>query len=146
MADAYLWFKIVHVIAVFAWMAGLFYLPRLFVYHCGLAGGSDTDRLFCVMERRLLKAIMLPAAVVSWVFGLLTAWSGGYLMAGQAWLWLKIGMVVMLTAFHWFLAGVQADFAAGRNVRSSKFYRVINEAPTVLLIGIVILVLAKPFS
>lgn len=145
-ADWYLVFKVIHVVAVFAWMAGLFYLPRLFVYHSEVAGGSVSYRLLEVMERRLLKAIMLPAAVVSWVFGGLVAVSAGYVSAGPTWLWLKLALVGALTVFHWFLVRCHGDFAAGRNRRSGKFFRVINEVPTVLLIGIVILVVVKPFG
>jgi putative membrane protein len=146
MADWFLWLKIVHVLAVFAWMAGLFYLPRLFVYHSAVAPGSESDRLFQTMERRLLKAIMNPAAVVAWVFGLVAAWSAGWFETFSLWLWLKIGLVLLLTAFHVFLVGCQRGFAAGLNRRTGRFYRMINEVPTLLLIGIVILVVIKPFS
>lgn len=145
-ADWYLVLKVIHVVAVFAWMAGLFYLPRLFVYHSGVGVGSDADRLFRVMERRLLKAIMLPAAIASWAFGVLVGLIGGYFAAGEVWLWLKLALVVALTAFHWFLGQCHAAFAAGRNRRSGKFFRAINEVPTVLLIGIVVLVVVKPFG
>jgi len=145
-AEWYLVFKVIHVLAVFAWMAGLFYLPRLFVYHSEARVGSEADQVFRVMERRLLKAIMLPAATASWMFGVLAGLSVGYFAAGEVWLWLKLALVVALTAFHWFLGCCHGAFAAGRNHRSGQFFRVINEVPTVLLIGIVILVVVKPFS
>ena len=140
------WFKIIHIVAVFAWMAGLFYLPRLFVYHSNVGLGSESDVLFRTMERRLLGAIMNPAAIVSWVFGLASAWSGGWLAASPMWLWLKIGLVVLLSGFHIFLMSCQRQFAGGNNRRGQRFYRIINEVPTAILIGIVILVVARPFS
>lgn len=146
MADWFLWFKVVHVLAVFAWMAGLFYLPRLFVYHTAVAPGSESDVTFQTMERRLLKAIMNPAAVVAWLFGLATAWSAGWFETFSLWLWLKIGLVVLLTVFHGFLATCHRDFVAGRNRHNGRFYRAINEVPTLLLVGIVILVVVKPFG
>ncbi len=146
MVDWYLWFKVAHVVAVFAWMAGLFYLPRLFVYHVGVEPGSETSQLFLTMERRLLKAIMNPAAVASWVFGLLTAWSLGALASVPVWLWLKIGLVACLSAFHLFLAVCHREFASERNRHSANFFRAINEVPTLLLVLIVILVVAKPFG
>lgn len=146
MADWYLWFKVVHIVAVFAWMAGLFYLPRLFVYHADVQRGSETDLIFLTMERRLLKAILYPAAAVSWVFGFLTAWSIDALAPMPVWLLVKFAAVAGLTAFHWFLGDCHRGFADGKNIRSSKFYRVINEVPTVLLVLIVVLVVAKPFG
>lgn len=146
MADWYLWFKVVHVVAVFAWMAGLFYLPRLFVYHAGVQRGTESDLLFLGMERRLLTGIMNPAAAVSWIFGLLTAWSIGALAPMPVWLLLKIALVAGMTVFHLFLGACHRNFADGKNLRSSNFYRVINEFPTLLLVFIVVLVVAKPFG
>lgn len=142
----YLWFKAFHVIAVVAWMAGLFYLPRLFVYHEMSAVGSETSELFKVMERRLLKAIMTPAAVVSWVFGLLTAWQAGYLVTLPVWFVLKVALVLALSAFHLKAAGFVRAFTADERGRGDRYYRVFNEIPTVLLIGIVILVVVQPFG
>ena len=146
MADWYFWFKVVHVVAVFAWMAGLFYLPRLFVYHAGVQRGSETDLLLLTMERRLLKAIMNPAAAISWIFGLLTAWSMGALEPMPTWLLLKVALVAGMTVFHLFLGVCHRNFADGKNLHSSKFYRVINEFPTLLLVLIVVLVVTKPFG
>ncbi len=131
-------------LAVFAWMAGLFYLPRLFVYHATIARGSESDLLFQTMERRLLKAIMMPAMIASWTFGLLTAWSAGWFEAGALWLWLKMALVVVLSGFHWFLGLCHAEFVSGTSIRSGRFFRIINEVPTLLLIGIVVLVVVKP--
>lgn len=141
----YLWFKALHVISVFAWMAGLFYLPRLFVYHEMSAAGSETSELLKVMERRLLRGIMMPAAIASWTFGLLTLWYAGYLSAMPAWLHVKLALVLALTVFHVLCMRWRTDFALDRRGRGDRFYRVANEMPTLLLIGIVILVVVQPF-
>jgi putative membrane protein len=138
-----LWLKAFHIIAVIAWMAALFYLPRLFVYHAAAKPGSETSETFKVMEGRLLKLIAGPASGAVWVLGLwlayeLDAWS-------QPWLHAKLLLVVLMTGFHHFCAGTVRKFAADRNTRSAKFYRIANEVPTVLLLGIVILVVVKPF-
>jgi len=139
----YLWLKAFHVIAVIAWMAGMLYLPRLFVYHCEAEAGSKQSETFKVMERRLLRAIINPAMVATWVLGLWLAWEGGFFKAG--WLHGKLLLVLILSGLHGFLSRCVREFAEDRNVRSPKFYRVINEAPAVLMIGIVILVIVKPF-
>ena len=139
----YLWVKAFHVIAVIAWMAALLYLPRLFVYHCDAPKGSPQSETFKLMERRLLKAIMTPAMVVTWVLGLYLAVSGGWFASG--WLHAKLLLVVGLSAAHGFLAGCVRRFAQDRNERSARFYRIVNEVPTLLMIGIVILVIVKPF-
>jgi protoporphyrinogen IX oxidase len=139
----YLWLKALHIIAVIAWMAGMLYLPRLFVYHCAAPAGSPQSETFKVMERRLLKAIINPAMMATWVLGLWLAYEGGWFHAG--WLHAKIGFVVGMSAVHGFFARCVKDFAADRNPRSQKFYRVINEVPTLLMVGIVILVVVKPF-
>jgi protoporphyrinogen IX oxidase len=139
----YLWIKAFHVIAVIAWMAGMLYLPRLFVYHCDAEKGSVQSETFKVMERRLLKAIINPAMIVAWVLGLYLAWDGGWFRSG--WLHGKLALVLGLSAVHGLYARWVRDFAADRNTRPARFYRVWNEAPTVLLIGIVILVIVKPF-
>lgn len=139
-----LWLKALHIIAMVAWMAGLFYLPRLFVYHCQVAVGSETSELFKVMERRLLRAIMNPAMIATWLFGLL-------LLAAQpellhyGWMHTKLLLVVLLTGLHMALAGWRRAFAEDRNTRPHRFYRFANEVPTLLLIGIVILVIVEPF-
>ena len=140
----FLWLKAVHVIAVVAWMAGLFYLPRLFVYHETTKVGSETSELFKVMERRLLRAITTPAAIAAWVFGLLTAWSGGLAEALPGWLIGKLMLVVVLSGYHVMLARFARDFGVDRRGRGDRFYRIINEVPTALLIGIVILVVVQP--
>jgi putative membrane protein len=143
MAALYPWLKALHVIAVIAWMAGMLYLPRLFVYHCAAEPGSRQSETFKVMERRLLKAIINPAMVVSWALGLWLAWSGGWYASG--WLQAKIVLVLLMSGLHGFLARCVREFAADQNRRSAKFYRMINEVPTILLIGIVILAVVKPF-
>jgi putative membrane protein len=132
-----------HIISIVAWMAGLLYLPRLFVYHSELPPGSDARATFEIMERRLLKAIMLPAMLASWGFGvwlatLLEAWA-------QGWLHAKIALVLALSGLHGFLAGEARRLAQGGQPRASRFYRIINEVPTVILIAVVFLVVLKPF-
>jgi putative membrane protein len=144
----YEWIKAFHIIAVIAWMAGMLYLPRLFVYHCAAETGSVQSETFKVMERRLLRAIINPAMVATWVFGLWLAWLGpdsryGWFASG--WLWAKIILVLGLSAVHGLLARWRKDFAQDRNRHSPKFYRIINEVPTVLMILIVLLVVLKPF-
>ena len=144
----YEWIKAFHIIAVIAWMAGMLYLPRLFVYHCAAETGSVQSETFKVMERRLLRAIINPAMVATWVFGLWLAWLGpdsryGWFASG--WLWAKIILVLGLSAVHGLLARWRKDFAQDRNRHSQKFYRIINEVPTVLMILIVLLVVLKPF-
>jgi putative membrane protein len=142
-AGLYLWLKALHVIAIIAWMAGMLYLPRLFVYHCESEPGSQQSETFKVMERRLLRAIINPAMVVSWVVGLWLMWAGGFLVSG--WMHAKLLLVLAMTAMHGFLSCWVRAFAADRNLHSQKFYRFINEVPTILMIGIVILVIVKPF-
>ncbi len=142
---AYLWIKALHIIGVIAWMAGLLYLPRLFVYHAAVEPGSAQSETFKVMERRLLRAIMNPALVLSLVTGgLLIANLGGG--AGTSgWLHAKLVCVLGLFAMHGLMARWRRDFAADRNDRSQMFYRVANEVPTVLMIGIVVFAVVKPF-
>jgi putative membrane protein len=139
----YEWIKALHVIAVISWMAGMLYLPRLLVYHCEAEAGSKQSETFKVMERRLLKAIMNPAMIVTWLAGLYLGWAGHLFSA--AWLHGKLLLVVLLSGVHGFFSRCVKDFAADRNTRSQTFYRVINEVPTILMIGIVILVVVKPF-
>ena len=139
----YLWLKAFHVIAIIAWMAGMLYLPRLFVYHSETQKGSIQSDTFKIMERRLLKAIINPAMIVTWVLGLILVWQGGWYASG--WLHAKVLLVLILSGVHGFLSRMVKDFAADRNTRPAKFYRLINEVPTVLMIGIVILVIVKPF-
>ena len=139
----YDWLKAFHVIAVIAWMAGMLYLPRLFVYHCDAPKGSAQSETFKVMERRLLKAIINPAMIVTWLLGLWLIWDGGWYRDG--WLHAKIALVLVLSGVHGWYARWVKDFAADRNTRPARFYRIWNEVPTVLLVGIVILVIVKPF-
>jgi putative membrane protein len=139
-----LWIKAFHVIAVIAWMAGMLYLPRLFVYHCQTPPGSDGSERFKVMERKLLKGIINPSMIAVWVLGLILAWlTDAHL---QLWFQLKFLLVFILSGFHGFLTSRWRDFAHDRNTRSEKFYRIINEVPAVLMMGIVILVIVRPFS
>ncbi len=140
----YEWIKALHVIAVIAWMAGMLYLPRLFVYHCEAEVGSKQSETFKVMERRLLKAIINPAMIVTWLAGLYLAWSGRWLFTSW-WIYGKLFLVLVLSGVHGLFARWVKDFAADRNRHQQKFYRLINEVPTVLMIGIVILVVVKPF-
>jgi putative membrane protein len=139
----YEWLKAFHVIAVIAWMAGMLYLPRLFVYHCDAEPGSKQSETFKVMERRLLKAIINPAMMATWLLGLWLAYDSGFFRAG--WFHAKFALVIVLSALHGFLSRTVKDFAADRNRRSQKFYRIINEVPAVLMAAIVILVIVKPF-
>jgi putative membrane protein len=139
----YVWLKAFHVIAIIAWMAGMLYLPRLFVYHCEAEPRSKQSETFKVMERRLLHAIVTPAMVVSWVLGLWLAWAGGFYAAG--WLHAKVLLVLALSALHGFFVRCVREFAQDRNRFSQKFYRIINEVPAVLMVAIVILAVVKPF-
>lgn len=141
--DLYLWIKALHVVAVIAWMAAMLYLPRLFVYHAGVAVGSETSETFKVMERRLLRAIATPAMAVTWLAGLVLIWKGGWIASG--WLHGKLLLVILMSGVHGKLAASVRAFAEDRNTKSARYYRVLNEVPTVLLIGIVILVIVKPF-
>jgi len=136
-----LWIKALHVIAVIAWMAGMLYLPRLFVYHVNATG--ETSETFKVMERRLLKAIMTPSMIVVWLTGLYLATAEGFWRDG--WLHGKLTLVVLMSGVHGLLAARVRAFAEERNRSSGTFYRVVNEIPTVLMIGIVFLVIVKPF-
>ena len=139
----YEWIKAFHIIAVIAWMAGMLYLPRLFVYHCGAEPGSRQSETFKVMERRLLKAIINPAMAVTWILGLWLGWSAGWF--ADLWLQAKIALVLVMSGVHGFFVRCVRDFAHDRNQHSQKFYRAINELPTILMIVIVILVVVKPF-
>ncbi|MBP2149584.1 putative membrane protein [Xanthobacter flavus] len=139
----YEWIKALHIIAVIAWMAGMLYLPRLMVYHCAAEVGSVQSETFKVMERRLLKAIINPAMIVTWLAGLWLVYEGGWYRAG--WFHAKFALVLAMSAMHGFLVRWVRDFAEDRNVRPARFYRIANEVPTVLMIGIVILVVVKPF-
>jgi len=140
-----LYVKSFHVIAVIAWMAGIFYLPRLFVYHCSLERGSVESERFKVMERRLLKQIMTPAMIATWVFGLLLVLTPGVIDWTAGWWHVKMLMVILMSGFHGACSKWRKDFLDDRNTRSHKFYRLANEIPTVLMMVIVIMVIAQPF-
>jgi putative membrane protein len=142
-APMLLWLKALHVIAVIAWMAGLLYLPRLFVYHCRAEKGSSQSETFKVMETRLLRYIMDPAMIVVWITGPLLAWQMG--MYRDRWLIVKFALVVLLSGYHHALGAWRKEFAADRNARGEHFYRIANEVPTLLMIAIVVLVVVKPF-
>ena len=144
--DYYLWTKTLHVISVIAWMAGIFYLPRLFVYHAEDAPvGSEKDGLFQTMERRLLKAIMNPAMIATWVFGLCLVFTPGIVDWGSVWPWVKAAAVLVMTWFHHWLGKRRKDFVEGSNTVTGRTYRLMNEVPTVLLILIVVSVVVRPF-
>jgi putative membrane protein len=139
----YGWLKAFHVIAVIAWMAGMLYLPRLFVYHCGAEAGSKQSETFKVMEWRLLKVIINPAMLATWGLGLWLAWAGSWWSSG--WLHAKIVLVLVLSGLHGLLVRWVRDFGQDRNRYSARFYRIINEVPTILMIAIVVLAVVKPF-
>ena len=144
LANWYPWTKAFHVISVIAWMAGLFYLPRLFVYHAEQVGMSgETHEMFCTMERRLLRAIMNPAMIATWVFGLMVVFTPGIVDWGSIWPWTKMVGVLALTWFHHWLGLRRKEFLRGENMRSGRTYRLMNEVPTVFMVLIVISVIVK---
>ncbi|MGH6718884.1 MAG: protoporphyrinogen oxidase HemJ [Alphaproteobacteria bacterium] len=143
LAAAYPWIKALHIVAVIAWMAGMLYLPRLFAYHAAAAPGSETSELLKVMERRLLRVIINPAMVATFVLGgLLLVIVGPW---GAGWMWAKLALALALGAMHGLFARWRRDFAADRNRHDARFYRRVNEVPTILMIAIVVLVVVKPF-
>jgi len=137
--------KAFHVIAIIAWMAGLLYLPRLFVYHAASAKGSEQSETFKVMEQRLLRYITTPAMIASWILGLILALSSVIDWRADGWFHAKLALVILLSAFHGACAKWTKDFALDRNTHDARFYRIMNEVPTLLMIGIVILVIVRPF-
>ncbi len=145
LAPYLLWIKALHVVAMVAWMSGLFYLPRLYVYHCQVAPGSAEGERFKVMERRLLKQIMNPAMIVTWIAGLLMASIPGVVDMHALWFPVKLVLVLLMTGFHGACSRWRRDFLNDHNRRPEKFYRIANEIPTVLLVLIVVLVIVKPF-
>ena len=145
LVPAYPWIKSAHIVAVIAWMAGLLYLPRLFVYHALVPIGSDQSEIFKVMERRLLRGIMNPAMIATLLFGGLLARTPGLVDWRHGWIWAKLGLVFALLVFHHALGLWRRAFATGRNRHSSRFFRIVNELPTLALIAIVVLVVVKPF-
>jgi len=143
---AYFWIKAAHIVSVISWMAGMFYLPRLFVYHVEQAKpGSETDAVFQTMERKLIKLIMTPAMIATWVFGLLLVLTPGVVDWGSGWAWIKAASVIGMTGMHGWLEARRKDFVAGTNSRSGRTYRLANEVPTVLMLLVVVAVVVKPF-
>ncbi len=142
--NTYLLFKSLHLISVISWMAGLLYLPRIFVYHAENSSEINTSEIFKIMEKKLFFYIMTPAMILSWVFGLLLIHSIGFQQLGQTWMLLKIVFVVILTTYHFYLGSLLNQFKLDSNKHSHKFYRYINEIPTILLILIVFVVIFKP--
>ncbi len=142
--NAYLTFKALHLISVISWMAGLLYLPRIFVYHAETVENKVQSETFKLMEKRLYFYIMNPAMILSWVFGVLLIHSQGFLSLGLLWMKIKIGLVIILTSYHLYLLALLRDFQIDNNTKSSKFFRIINEAPTLLLIIIIFVVIFKP--
>tara|TARA_B100002052_G_C15812781_1_gene566697 strand:+ start:739 stop:1188 length:450 start_codon:yes stop_codon:yes gene_type:complete len=142
--EAYLWVKALHMISVMAWMAGMLYLPRLFVYHCDAETGSELSETLKVMERRLLRLIINPAMISSWVFGLTMLAASGDVLWSQPWMIIKLVCVVFMSIAHGEMAKWRKAFEADRNTRSQKFYRIANEAPTILMVVIIIMAVVQP--
>ena len=145
MAEWFQWLKVIHIVSVVAWMAGLFYLPRLFVYHCGVTPGSEASELFKVMERRLMAAIMRPAAAASLLSGILLFIAGGFEFF-QVWVLGKLAAVLLLCVYHGALESYLRKFARDERVRDTRFFRILNEVPTLLLIIIAVFIVIKPFQ
>lgn len=143
--DWYLIVKSLHIIAIISWMAGMLYLPRLFVYHAQAATGSDASEMLKTMERKLLRYIINPAMILSFIFGGILVFQIDALAPGNGWFHAKLTLVILLTAIHGLLARHRRAFAEDRNTHSAKYYKILNEVPTVLMIGIVFLVILKPF-
>lgn len=145
LVPAYPWIKALHIVSVIAWMAGLLYLPRLFVYHAAARIGSEAAETFKLMERRLLRGIMNPAMIATYIFGILLALTPAVVDWRMGWIYVKLGGVLGLTFVHHRLAAWRKDFAADANQRPARFYRMVNEVPTLLLIIIVLMVVVRPF-
>ena len=141
----YLLFKSLHLISVISWMAGLLYLPRIFVYHAQNSSEKKTSEIFKTMERKLFFYIMTPAMILSWIFGVILIHSIGFQQISQTWMILKVILVIILTLYHFYLGKILAQFKIDQNIHSHKYYRIINEIPTLLLILIVFVVVFKPF-
>ena len=145
LAHLYPWTKALHVISVIAWTAGMLYLPRLYVYHCEVQRGSAESERFKVMERRLLKQIINPAMIAAWTFGVLLVLTPGVLDWSAGWWHVKLTCVILMSGLHGMLSRWRRDFVEDRNTRPQRFYRIANEAPTVLLVIIVVMVIVRPF-
>ena len=142
--NSYLLFKSLHLIAVISWMAGLLYLPRIFVYHVENLNNQNSSSIFKTMERKLFFYIMMPAMILSWIFGLILILTIGIDIFFTLWVKLKLLFVILLTIYHFYLSKLLKDFNLNRNTKSSKFFRILNEVPTILLILIVFIVIFKP--
>jgi protoporphyrinogen IX oxidase len=145
LAHVYPWLKALHVMSVIAWMAGMFYLPRLFVYHCMVRPGTAESERMKVMERRLLKQIINPAMVATWICGILLAFTPGVIDWGSVWPWVKLAGVLGMSAFHGKLVAWRREFMEDRNTRPERYFRIANEVPTLLMFVIVIMVIVRPF-
>lgn len=145
MIALYPWLKALHVIAVIAWMAGMFYLPRLYVYHCETKPGSAESERFKVMEVKLLRLIINPAMIAAWIFGGALVAMPGVVDWGSGWSWVKAVAVILMTGFHGALSKWRREFLDDRNRKTGRFYRLANEVPTVLMVIIVIMIIVRPF-
>ncbi len=144
--DWYFWVKALHIISVISWMAGMFYLPRLFVYHTEKAAiGSEMSETFKIMERKLMRAIINPAMFATWIFGLMMVFTPGVIDWSQIWPWIKAASVLLMSGFHGWLSARRKEFERDENTRTGRAYRLANEVPTVLMLIIVISVIVKPF-
>lgn len=144
--EYFLWMKSLHIMSVIAWMAGMFYLPRLYVYHAENGPvGSEMSETFKVMERKLLRAIINPAMISTWVFGLIMVFTPGVIDWGEIWPWVKAIMVILMSAYHGWLAARRKDFERDKNTRDGRHYRLMNEVPTVLMVVTVLMVELQPF-
>jgi putative membrane protein len=145
LSDWYPWILSGHIISIIAWMAGMFYMPRLFAYHAEAEVGSDKSETFKIMERRLLRAIINPAMMAAWIFGILLVLTPGIVDWAMGWPWVKATIVLAMSGLHGLLSRWRRQFASDRNIHTTRFYKLINEVPTVMMIVIVIMVVAKPF-
>ena len=145
MEEYFLWYKVIHIVAVISWMAGLLYMPRLFAYHTRAKPRSEMDKTFQIMEERLLRIIMNPAMILTYIFGTVIAYIYG-LQALGVWFHIKLSAVIGLSVFHGLLAKWRKEFARGENKKSEKFFRAVNEVPTILMVLIVVMVVVKPFE
>ncbi len=146
LSEVYPWLKVGHIISVISWMAGLFYLPRLFVHHSEKVKiSSETDKLFIMMELKLLRVIMTPAMIATWIFGIGLALIPGVIEWSAFWPWVKLVCLLLMTGFHFWLSKRQKEFGQGKNLLGGRTYRIMNELPTVLLLVIVIMVIVRPF-
>ena len=145
LAETYLWLKAFHIIAVISWMAGMLYLPRLFVYHTRVASGSEASELFKVMERKLMRIIINPAMIATWILGVWLIVRTNALSAGNGWLHAKLGLLVLMQITHALMSRYRKAFMRDQNIKSERFFRIFNEVPAVLMIVIVLLVVLKPF-